>query len=59
VLGLFRRRLADEKGSDIVEYAVSVALIVLMVVGTLRVMGGNISTVFSAVAASLESQKAD
>lgn len=59
MLGLFRRRLADEKGSDIVEYAVSVALIVLMVVGTLRVMGGNISTVFSAVAASLESQKAD
>jgi len=60
VLGLFRQRLADERGSDIVEYAVSLALILLMVIGTLRVMGGNISSVFSAVARSFESsQRAD
>jgi len=59
VLRLFRQRLADEKGSDIVEYAVSLALIVLMVVGTLRIMGGNISSVFSTVAASFQSQRAD
>ena len=55
MLGLFRQRLADERGSDIVEYAVSLALILLMVIGTLRVMGGNISSVFSAVATSFES----
>jgi len=42
-----------------VEYAVSLALIVLMVVGTLRIMGGNISNVFSAVAACFQSQRAD
>ena len=59
MLRLLGQRLAVEEGSDIAEYAVSVALILLMVVGTLRVMGGNISGVFSAVAASFQSQRAD
>jgi len=59
VLSLFRQNVADETGSDMVEYAVSLALIVLMVVGTLRIMGGNISNVFSAVAACFQSQRAD
>jgi len=50
---------ASEKGQDIVEYAVSLAVIVLMVVGTLRLMGGSIKSAFSAVAASFQSQRAD
>jgi len=58
VLRLFRRNVADEAGSDIAEYAVTLALIVIMVVGTLRIMGGNISQVFSAVAASFQSAEA-
>jgi Flp pilus assembly pilin Flp len=56
---LLRGIVAGEEGHDIVEYAVSLAVIVLMVVGTLRLMGGNISNVFSAVAASFQSQRAD
>jgi len=58
VLSLFRRHVADEAGNDIVEYAVSLAVIVIMVVGTLRIMGGNISNVFSTVATSFQSHKA-
>ena len=60
MLSLFRRNVANETGADIVEYAVSLAMIVLMVVGILQVMGGNVSNVFSAVAASFQShQRAD
>ena len=59
MLKLLRRTLAAEDAHDIVEYAVSLTVIVLMVVGTLRLMGGNINNVFSAVATSLQSQRAD
>jgi Flp pilus assembly pilin Flp len=40
------RRLQSEDGSDIAEYAVTLAMILLMVVGTVRLMGGNIQAVF-------------
>jgi len=59
MLKSLQRALAGEDGHDIVEYAVSLAVIVVMVVGTLRLMGGNINNVFSAVATSLQSQRAD
>jgi Flp pilus assembly pilin Flp len=59
MLKALRHTPANEKGQDIVEYAVSLAVIVLMVVGTLRLLGGNITSVFSAVAASFQSQRAD
>jgi len=44
--------LSDE-GQDIAEYAVMVAVILLIVVGTLRIIGSNSNTVFSSVASAI------
>jgi len=44
---------ADERGQDIAEYAVMMAVILIIVVGTLRLIGSNTNTVFSNVASSI------
>jgi Flp pilus assembly pilin Flp len=44
---------SSEDGQDIAEYAVMVAVILLIVVGTLRIIGSNANTVFSQVASSI------
>jgi Flp pilus assembly pilin Flp len=43
----------DDSGQDIAEYAVMLAVILVIVVGTLRLIGGNANNAFSAVASSL------
>jgi Flp pilus assembly pilin Flp len=45
---------ADEAGQDIAEYAVMLAVILVIVVGTLRVIGSNANNVFSGVASSIQ-----
>jgi Flp pilus assembly pilin Flp len=45
--------LSSEDGQDIAEYAVMVAVILIVVVGTLRLIGSNANTVFSSVASAL------
>jgi Flp pilus assembly pilin Flp len=45
--------IADE-GEDIAEYAVMLAVILVIVVGTLRLVGSNANNVFSNVASSLQ-----
>lgn len=42
-----------EEGQDIAEYAVMLAVILVIVVGTIRLIGGNANNVFSSVASSL------
>ena len=37
----------DEEGQDIAEYAVMLAVILVIVVGTIRLIGSNANTVFS------------
>ena len=44
---------ADE-GQDIAEYAVMLAVILVIVVGTIRLVGGNANNVFSTVASSVQ-----
>ena len=44
---------SSEEGQDIAEYAVMVAAILIIVVGTLRLIGSNSNTVFSQVASSI------
>jgi Flp pilus assembly pilin Flp len=44
----------DEQGQDIAEYAVMVAVILIIVVGTIRLIGSNSNTVFSNVASSIQ-----
>jgi Flp pilus assembly pilin Flp len=45
---------ADDQGQDIAEYAVTLAAILVVVIGTLRLVGSNVSNVFSSVASSLQ-----
>jgi len=43
----------DEQGQDIAEYAVMLAVILVLVIGTVRLIGGNANNAFSSVASSL------
>lgn len=43
----------DEEGQDIAEYAVMLAVILVIVVGTIRLIGTNANKVFSSVASSI------
>jgi Flp pilus assembly pilin Flp len=47
------RLWSEEAGQDIAEYAVMLAVILVIVVGTLRLIGGNANNVFSSVASSI------
>jgi Flp pilus assembly pilin Flp len=44
----------DEQGQDIAEYAVMLAVILVIVVGTVRLIGSNANNVFSSVASSIQ-----
>jgi Flp pilus assembly pilin Flp len=44
----------DEQGQDIAEYAVMLAVILVLVVGTVRLIGSNANNAFSAVASSIQ-----
>jgi len=50
---LVRTLWTDEDGQDIAEYAVMLAVILVIVVGTLRLIGGNANNVFSATASAI------
>jgi Flp pilus assembly pilin Flp len=45
----------EDQGQDIAEYAVMLAVILVIVVGTVRLIGGNANNVFSSVASSVGS----
>ena len=45
---------SEEQGQDIAEYAVMVAVILIVVIGTIRLIGSNSNTVFSNVASSIQ-----
>jgi Flp pilus assembly pilin Flp len=49
-----QRLLSEEQGQDIAEYAVMLAVILVIVVGTVRLIGSNANTVFSQVASSIQ-----
>jgi Flp pilus assembly pilin Flp len=52
---VFLRRIwSEEEGQDIAEYAVMLAVILVLVVGTVRLIGSNSNTVFSNVASSIQ-----
>ena len=44
---------SDEQGQDVAEYAVMLAVVLVIVVGTIRLIGGNANNVFSSVASSV------
>jgi Flp pilus assembly pilin Flp len=51
---LLRRMWGENEGQDIAEYAVMLAVILVIVVGTLRLIGSNANNAFSAAASSIQ-----
>ena len=45
---------SEDEGQDIAEYAVMLAVILVLVVGTVRLIGSNANNVFSATASSIQ-----
>jgi Flp pilus assembly pilin Flp len=43
----------NDEGQDIAEYAVMLAVILVIVIGTVRLIGGNANNVFSSVASQV------
>jgi Flp pilus assembly pilin Flp len=48
-----RHICSDEQGQDIAEYAVMLAVILVLVIGTVRLVGSNANNVFSNVASTM------
>ena len=54
IMGRFWRDVwLDEEGQDIAEYAVMLAVVLVIVVGTVRLIGSNANNVFSQVGSAL------
>jgi Flp pilus assembly pilin Flp len=53
MLQFIRTIWSDESGQDIAEYAVMLAVILVLVIGTVRLIGGNANNAFSSVASTL------
>jgi len=51
---LLQRLWIEDEGQDIAEYAVMLAVILVLVVGTIRLVGPNANNAFSSVASSLQ-----
>jgi Flp pilus assembly pilin Flp len=49
-----RRLWIEDEGQDIAEYAVMLAVILVLVVGTIRLIGSNANNVFSSAASTLQ-----
>jgi Flp pilus assembly pilin Flp len=53
MIEVLRNALRDDEGQDIAEYAVMLAVILVLVIGTVKLVGGGANNVFSTVASSL------
>jgi Flp pilus assembly pilin Flp len=54
VTNFLQRLWNDERGQDIAEYAVMLAVILVIVVGTIRLIGSNANNVFSQVGSAIQ-----
>jgi Flp pilus assembly pilin Flp len=54
MIDLLRSLVSDDQAQDIAEYAVLVAAILIIVIGTIRLIGSNSNTVFSNVASTIQ-----
>ena len=50
---LLRKVWSDDQGQDIAEYAVMLAVILVIVVGTIRLVGSQANNVFSETASTI------
>jgi Flp pilus assembly pilin Flp len=49
-----RKLWQDEQGQDVAEYSVMLAVILVIVVGTVRLIGSNAGNVFSQVGSAIQ-----
>ncbi len=54
MLTLVRTMWSDDEGQDIAEYAVMLAVILVIVIGTIKLIGTQANTVFSQTASALQ-----
>lgn len=53
IRNIFRKLVAGEEGAALVEYGLLVALIAVVAIGTITLVGENISSLFNTVAGEL------
>ena len=53
VIKMIRQLWTEEQGQDVAEYAVMLAVILVIVIGTVRLIGGNANNVFSQVSSQM------
>jgi pilus assembly protein Flp/PilA len=53
VIDRIRQLWTEENGQDVAEYAVMLAVILVIVIGTVRLIGSNANTVFSQVGSAM------
>jgi len=51
---IFKTFWTDEEGQDIAEYSVMLAVILVIVIGTVRLIGSNAGNVFSMVGSAIQ-----
>jgi Flp pilus assembly pilin Flp len=54
MINLLWNLLREDEAQDIAEYAVMLAVILVLVVGTIRLVGSNANTAFSSAASSIQ-----
>jgi Flp pilus assembly pilin Flp len=50
----WKRFWSEEDGQDVAEYSVMLAVVLVIVVGTIRLIGSNASNIFSQVGSSIQ-----
>jgi Flp pilus assembly pilin Flp len=53
-LAWIKQLWSDEEGQDVAEYSVMLAVILVIVVGTVRMIGSNANNVFSQVGSAIQ-----
>jgi Flp pilus assembly pilin Flp len=53
VIKTIRQLWNEENGQDVAEYAVMLAVILVIVIGTVKLIGGNANNVFSQVSSQI------
>ena len=54
MISIVRNLWNEDQGQDIAEYAVMLAVILVIVVGTIRLVGSNANNVFSSVGSAVQ-----
>jgi pilus assembly protein Flp/PilA len=53
MMNILRALWSEDGGQDVAEYAVMLAVILVVVLGTINLIGGNANNVFSSVASAI------